>query len=159
MMEGFNIEALVGGFPSIIARKDHPGIYEMKGGSKKAGAQKVDFIQQLFGLCPIRLIWLKNVDKGLAKALGNPLSTSGEANLWMLSDTISLPQFLDGLFEGGWAMFFLRNSPQHKPTPPEFLPTKLEDVRILLRAFGASAAILSWYDDIEWQIVTLVEEN
>jgi hypothetical protein len=77
----------------------------------------------------------------------------------MLPDTISLAQILDHLYEGGWAMFFLPSPPQHVITPPEFLPTKPEEVRILLRTLGASIGILSWYDDIEWLIVSLVEQD
>ena len=77
----------------------------------------------------------------------------------MLPDTISLAQLLDGLFEGGWAMFFLRNSPQHVPATPEFLPTRPEEVRLLLRTLGASVGVLSWYDDIEWLIVSPIRQN
>ena len=159
MTQDFNIEALVAGFPSIVERKGHPGVYEMKGDSKKVEAQKVNFIQQLFGLFPVRLVWLKNVDKDLKRTLGNPLSIGGEASLWVLPDTISLAQLLDGLFEGGWAMFFLRNSPQHVPATPEFLPTRPEEVRLLLRTLGASVGVLSWYDDIEWLIVSPIRQN
>ena len=159
MTHNFSIEAIVADFAPTIAHKDHPGVYEMKGGFKKAGAQKVEFIQLLFRQFPIRLIWLKDVNKDPARTLGKPLSTRGEASLWMLPDTISLPQLFDGLYEGGWAMFFLPNTPQQVPTPPEFIPTKPEEVRKLLSTLGASIGILSWYDDIEWLIVSSVEHN
>lgn len=154
-MHNLDLEALVAGFSSTIVPTASPGVYEMNGGSKRVEAQKADFLQLLFRRFPTRLLWLKDVDENLKAMLGSPLSTVGGASLWMLPDRISLTEFLNELYEGGWAMFFLLNPPQHVPTPVEFLPTKPEEVRLLLREVGASIGILSWYDDIEWLIVSL----
>jgi hypothetical protein len=71
-----------------------------------------------------------------------------------LPDAVSLAQLLDGLGEGGWAMFFLPNLPQDVQKAPEFLPIKPEETLSLLRTFGASVGIFSWYDDIDWRIVS-----
>jgi hypothetical protein len=155
MTQDFDIEALVGGFPSIkVHQGPQPGVYEMKGGSKKVGDQRVDFVQQLFGRFPVRLIWLKDLNEDIRKALGAPLSTSGKAGIWPLPDEVSLAQLLDGLYEGGWAMFFLSNPPQEGLKAPEFLPIDSEEALSLLRTFDASVVILSWYDDIDWLIVS-----
>jgi hypothetical protein len=155
MTQDFDIEALVAGFPSIkVHQGPQPGVYEMKGGSKKVGAQRVDFVQQLFGRFPVRLIWLKNLNEDVRKALGAPMSTSGEAGIWTLPDEVSLAQLLDGLYEGGWAMFFLPNPPQKVQEAPEFLPIKPEEALSLLRTFGVGVGIFSWYDDIDWLIVS-----
>lgn len=154
MTHNFDIEALVAGFPSTIVRKVYPGVYEMKGGSKRVGAQKADFLQQLFRRFPTRLLWVKDVDEDLKAMLGSPLSTVGGASLWVVTDRTSLTELLSELYEGGWAMFFLPNPPQHGLAPSEFLPSKPEEVRLLLREVGASIGVLSWYDDIEWLIVS-----
>jgi hypothetical protein len=156
MTQDFDIEALVDGFPSSMVHKGpQPGVYEIKGGSKKERRPlRVDFIQQLFGRFPVRFIWLKDLNQDVRKALGTPLSTSGEAGIWTLPDTVSLAQLLDGLYEGGWAMFFLPNPPQEVLKAPEFLPVEPEEALSLLRTFGASVGILSWYDDIDWLIVS-----
>lgn len=159
MTQYFNMEVLIADFPSIMASKDHPGFYEMKGGSQKFEPQRVDFVRQLFDLFPVRLIWLKGADEDLKKSLGVPVSTAGEACLWMLSDATSLTKLLNNLYEGGWAIFFLRNFPQHVPTTPELLPTKPDEVRLLLHTLSASVGILSWYDDIEWLVVSPIRQN
>lgn len=159
MAQDFNIETLLGGFPSNVFRKTQPGVYEVKGGSKRVGAQKADLLQQLFRQFPNRLLWLKDVDEDLKSMLGSPLSIAGGASLWVLTDATSLTELFNELYEGGWAMFFLPHPPRCVPTPPESLPTNHEDVRPLLRTLGASVGILSWYDDIEWLIVSLIHQD
>jgi hypothetical protein len=156
MTQDFDIEALVAGFPSSMVQKGpQPGVYEIKGGSKEGRRPlRVDFIQQLFGRFPVRLIWLKGLNEDVRKALGTPLNTSGEAGIWILPDAVSSDQLVDGLYKGGWAMFFLPNPPQEVPRAPEFLPVEPEEALSLLRTFGASVGILSWYDDIDWLIVS-----
>lgn len=156
MTHDFEIEALVVGFPSIkVHQGPQPGVYKMKGISKKVSDQKTDFVQQLFGKFPVRLIWLKDFwNEDVRKTLGTPLSSSGGAGIWNLPDAVSLPQLLDGLYEGGWAMFFLLNFPQDVPKAPEFFPAKPKEMLSLLHSFGASVGILSWEDDIEWLIVS-----
>lgn len=156
MTQDFDIEALIDGFPlSTVHKGRQPGVYEIKGGSKKVRAQRVDFVQQLFGRFPVRLIWLKDfLNENMKKTLGTPLSTSGGAGIWTLPDAVSLDQLLDGLYEGGWAMFFLPNPPQEVLKASEFLPIEPEEALSLLRTFGASVGILSWYDDIDWLIVS-----
>ena len=156
MTQDFDIGALVAGFPSSMVHKGRqPGVYEIKGGSKKERRPlRVDFVQQLFERFPVRLIWLKILNEDVRKTLGTPRSTSGEAGIWTLPDAVSLAQLLDGLGEGGWAMFFLPNLPQDVQKAPEFLPIKHEEALSLLRTFGASVGIFSWYDDIDWRIVS-----
>ena len=155
MTQDFDIEALVDGFPSSMVHKGpQPGVYEIKGGSKKERRPlRVDFIQQLFGRFPVRLIWLKDLNENMKKTFGAPLSTSGGAGIWTLPDAVSSAQLVDGLYEGGWAMFFLQNLPHEVPRAPEFLPIEPEEAVSPLRTFGASVVILSWYDDIDWLIV------
>ena len=159
MTHKFDIESLVAVFPPTIVRKPYPGVYEIKGGSKMVEGQKIDLLHQLFRIFPGRLIWLKDLGKDLEEMLGKPISTGGEVRLWMAPDTISIVQLLEKLHEGGWAMFFLPNTLQHVPIPPEFLPTKPEEVRGLLHTLSASIGILSWYDDIEWLIVSGEEKS
>jgi hypothetical protein len=157
MTQDLDIEALVAGFPSGMVHKGpQPGVYEIKGGSKKERRPlRVDFIQQLFRRFPVRLIWLKDfLNENMKKTFGTPLSTSGGAGIWTLPDAVSLAQLLDGLYEGGWAIFFLPNHPQEVSSAPEFLPVEPEEALSLLRTFGASVVILSWYDDIDWLIVS-----
>ena len=149
MTQDFDIEALLAGFPSSIVHKGpQPGVYEIKGGAKKGRRTlRVNFIQQLFERFPVRLIWLKILNEDVRKTLGTPRSTSGEAAIWTLPDAVSLAQLLDGLGEGGWAMFFLPNLPQDVQKAPEFLPIKHEEALSLLRTFGASVGIFSWYGE------------
>jgi hypothetical protein len=157
MTQDFDIEALVAGFPSSMVHKGPPpGVYEIKGGSKEVRRPlRVEFIQQLFERFPVRLIWLKDfLKENMKETLRTPLSTCGGAGIWALPDEVSLAQLLDGLYEGGWAMFFLPNPPQKVQEAPEFLPIKPEEALSLLRTFGASVGIFSWYDDIDWLIVS-----
>lgn len=156
MTQDFDIEALVDGFPSIQALQGpQPGVYKMKGISKKMHAQRIDFVQQLFERFPARLIWLKDFfNEDMRETLGTPLSTAGGAGIWILPNAVSPAQLLDGLYEGGWSMLFLPNPPQEVLKAPEFLPFEPEEALSLLRTFGASVVILSWYDDIDWLIVS-----
>jgi hypothetical protein len=157
MTQDFDIEALLAGFPSSIVHKGpQPEIYEIKGGAKKGRRTlRVNFIQQLFERFPVRLIWLKDfLNENVKETLGTPLSTCGGAGIWALPDAVSSDQVLDGLHEGGWAMFFLPNPPQEVLKAPEFLPIEPEEALSLLRTFGASVGIFSWYDDIDWRIVS-----
>ena len=155
MAAEFDIEALLARFsPEKVQKDSQSGAYTIKDFSQKGRDQRNLFVQQLFDQFPIRLIWLKDLNEQVRNTLGSPLSTAGGAGIWKLPSAITSAGLLDGLREGVWAIFFFPNSLQNVPPPPELLPMVPEEVIPILSKFVARVAILSWYDDTEWLIVS-----
>ena len=56
-------------------------------------------------------------------------------------------------------MFLFLQSPKVLPRVPEFLQTEPAAFLSMLRATYAQAAIVSWYDDVEWFFAFDIEQR
>ena len=147
------IERVIKSLPhGVVRQSKHPHVLEIKWRRKGSETHRLQLVQQLCERSPVVLIWLKDLNEEIRKTLGTPMCTSGGAGFWLLSKATSLSLLLDGLDEGGWALFFFSKLPEDSLKVPEFLCAKPEDVGSMLHATGAKAVILSWYDDIEWLV-------
>lgn len=115
-------------------------------------AARMQILSELRSKFPGMFLWLReDPSKEVRMRLGEPLSEASGAAFWRLSPE-EIGKTLEGLYEGGWAIFF---SPAEDALPrvvPEMLPTKPFELRLLVGELGAAAAVVSWYDDLEWII-------
>jgi len=95
------------------------------------------------------VLWL-----GISKPYDVELEPLGGC-CWKLPAAVTTKTLLQSLYEGGWAMFFGDQVLLSRVgTLPSALPTKPAELRALVAESGADALIVSWYDDVEWLLVS-----
>jgi hypothetical protein len=66
-----------------------------------------------------------------------------------------LPTSIEALAEGAWALFFFPKAPRKPLENISAVPKNTDAAKKLLQARNAQTVVESWYDDIEWTIVSL----
>ena len=110
-------------------------------------AGQLQLIRELQEHYPLVFFWSKDHDEHELAALGMPHASSGGARVWRIQN-----DRLPDLSAGGWALFFMRGDLTQPLSVPGFLPTEPAQTVALLATVGAGAAILSWYDNMEWLV-------
>lgn len=94
-------------------------------------------------------LWLDGWNAELAGALGSPGALSSGTGTLLSIRPPELPGLLLELHQGYWGLFFGRASCRNAIRA---LPADATALRQAMRVMNASAAIVSWYDDINWLV-------
>jgi len=152
-----DLESLLQGLPrTMVHPTKEPHVYTLKRARKDrretSDSPRRRFIAQLRTHLPAGLLWLNELQEDVAASLGDPVGKSGDTGFWSVPDDPPFDRLLDHLHVGAWALFFYAAAPEPTPDVPSPLLTESGDVTALLEKTQASAAILSWYDDVEWLV-------
>jgi hypothetical protein len=108
-------------------------------------------VDRVRAIAPVVYVVLDDWNADVAANLGDPAATVGTFRVWMLSST-SPAELTRELYRGAWAMIFFRWSPPAPPAFSEVLPRDPGQLVRMVEEMGAFAAIVSWFDDLEWMV-------
>ncbi len=94
----------------------------------------------------------------LLAAIGVERSVPTSQAPWLFLPTEDALRSLDQLYEGNWSLFLFDRTPTEPPPVPRGLGLDPDTVRQCLDELGASVAVLSLPDDLEWLVVLAVRE-
>ncbi len=126
---------------------------------KSADRERLDLLRLLLAEAPACGFWVDDDHyEKLSAAIGVERQSSTSRAPWLFVPAEDALRSLGQLYEGNWCLFLFDRTPIEPPPAPRDLGMDPDTVRQCLNELGASVAVLSLPDDLEWLVVLAAGE-